>query len=348
MISLASDARASLHLEGVDASYGDGQVLHDASLAVAPGEMLSLLGPSGCGKTTLLRSIAGLHPVSAGQIEIGGRVVAGPKDWVAPEHRRVGMVFQDGALFPHLDVAANVAFGLKGQADIDDRVAEVLDLVDMADYGHRLPGTLSGGQQQRVALARALAPQPAVLLLDEPFSALDAGLRHQVRRDVKRILHEVGITVVMVTHDQDEAFVMADRVAVMQSGRIEQVGAPHELYENPSSAWVAHFVGEANVLAGEISSGSVETTLGALMLKSDAPPAGLADVLIRPEQLQLVAGSGGVVESVEYFGHDALYSVRTGEELLDVRTSLGQFVPGDDVVVKFVGSTVLAWAKDPV
>ena len=248
---------ATVAIDGVSVSYdGAAMAVDDVSVSVAAGSIVSLLGPSGCGKTSLLRAIAGLERPAAGSISIGGRAVSGPGAWVKPEHRSVGMVFQDGALFPHLTVAQNVEFGLNAahiRADRTERaarVAELLDLVDLAGLDERLPETLSGGQRQRVALARSLAPNPSVLLLDEPFSALDAGLRVHVRAEVARILREVGVTSIFVTHDQDEAFVLGDRVAVMRDGRVEQFGAPDELYRSPTSKWVARFVGEANFVPG--------------------------------------------------------------------------------------------------
>ncbi|MEZ5341122.1 MAG: ABC transporter ATP-binding protein [Acidimicrobiales bacterium] len=214
-------------------------MLRDVSLSASKGEVLVLLGPSGCGKTTLLRLIAGLDRPDGGRIAIGGSTVAGDGAWVPPEKRQVGMVFQDWALFPHLTVGQNVAFGLKGQADSNDRVAEMLGLVGLAPLADRLPSTLSGGQQQRVALARSLAPSPRVLLLDEPFSNLDAGLRTQLRGELRSLLRSLGITAVFVTHDREEALELGDRPAVFRDGAIAQVGDPVTVYAAPVSPWVA-------------------------------------------------------------------------------------------------------------
>lgn len=330
----------------VGATYGDGPVLRGASLRLARGEIVSLLGPSGCGKTTLLRAIAGLTEISSGTISVSGKTVSGPGVHVAPERRHVGMVFQDGALFPHMTVGQNIMFGLRDHSSAQSRLADVLQLTGLGDLVDRAPGTLSGGQKQRVALARALAPQPRVLLLDEPFSALDAGLRVQLRREVRDILHEVGITSIVVTHDQDEAFGIGDRVGVMNDGRILQVGTPAELYEHPTLPWVAGFVGEANELVGGYIGGRVATALGDLPVSIDAPEGAQVRVIVRPEQLAIVAGESGVIRSVEYFGHDALYEVKHGELYLGVRTPTAQFAAGDRVDVKFVGGVVAAWPDD--
>jgi len=330
-------------LRGVSAAYDGGPVLREIDLHVAAGEILSLLGPSGCGKTTLLRVIAGLHPVEAGTIEFGDRIVSSPGGSVAPEHRRVGMVFQDGALFPHLTVAENVGFGISREPNVGARVGEVLDLVGLADLADRRPATLSGGQQQRVALARALAPRPSILLLDEPFSALDSGLRVQLRREVRRILVHVGITVITVTHDQDEAFSFGDRVAVMRDGVIAQVGRPDELYERPNDCWVANFVGDANLVRGTANGRAATTLFGPLPLDPGSAITGDAWVLVRPEQLRLVAGSRAIIEAVEYFGHDAIYSLSLGGERIEVRVAGSDFDVGDRVDVAFVGSSVAAF-----
>lgn len=348
-MSLATATRAiapaEVSISDLTVSHSERQVLTKVSLHVQPGEMLSLLGPSGCGKTTLLRAIAGLHRPDSGEITIGSQVVSASRKSVAPEHRKVGMVFQDGALFPHLTVAENVGFGLKGLPDRTERIGDVLQLVGMEDFGDRLPGTLSGGQQQRVALARALAPEPAVLLLDEPFSALDAGMRVDIRRDVKRILSEIGVTVILVTHDQEEAFVMGDRVAVMREGEISQVGTPADLYENPINPWVAKFVGDANFVVGRPSGNYVSTNLGELPVRFMVE-SGSSIVLLRPEQLTLVAGNQATVESVEYYGHDASFHVLTDHgEQLEVRMVIPRFSHGDRVGVEFVGTAVLAWPQ---
>ena len=232
----------------LDHAYGDVDVLHHVSVKIAAGESLALLGPSGCGKTTLLRLIAGLERPKNGSIHIGDQCVADNDHWVAPEQRRVGMVFQDWALFPHMSVAANVAYGLPRAERKGHRVSQALELVGLGDLGERMPETLSGGQQQRAALARALAPEPAILLLDEPFSNLDTSLRIEVRTDVHRLLHELGITAIFVTHDQEEAFVLGDQVAVMRQGKVVQVDTPQGLYTHPADRRVAEFVGAGSLI----------------------------------------------------------------------------------------------------
>lgn len=338
----------ALTLRNVCASYGSTAVVRNVSFDLAKGETLSLLGPSGCGKTTLLRTIAGLHPIGAGSISLNGSVIADDQsNSVAPEKRRIGMVFQDGALFPHLSIAKNVAYGLRSHRDAEARVREVLDLVGLNDYRDRLPGTLSGGQQQRVALARALAPAPKVLLLDEPFSALDAGLRIQLRRQVRRILSDIGITVVLVTHDQEEAFVLGDKVAVMNQGEIVQLDTPAKLYTSPASAWVAGFVGEANVLQGLVEDRQVLTDIGAVPLPKSFHPANANQrlhTLVRPEQLTLAIGGQSTIVAIEYYGHDTRYEVEMPNgRTLGIRTTGDSFGIGDRVEVHFRHSDVMVW-----
>jgi thiamine transport system ATP-binding protein len=248
-----------LHLDGISKSFGNVTALRDVSLDVADGEFFTLVGPSGCGKTTTLRTIAGFEQPDAGTVRFGDREMSG----VAPEDRDVGVVFQNYALFSHMTVGENVAYGLRfretpGGKSRDARVEELLDLVDLSGFEDRDPDELSGGQQQRVALARALAPGPEVLLLDEPMSALDARLRQTLRTQVKRIQSELGITTVYVTHDQEEALAVSDRVAVMNDGRVEQVGRPEDVYRRPNTRFVAEFLGENNVFAGTVRDDGVE------------------------------------------------------------------------------------------
>lgn len=347
----------ALVAKDVCASYGTDRVVKSVSFSLSRGEILSLLGPSGCGKTTLLRSIAGLHTLDSGAITIAGKVVADQTIQVPAQDRKIGMVFQDGALFPHMSVLKNVRFGLAGRPDASKRTSEVLELVGMTDYGSRLPGTLSGGQQQRVALARALAPEPEILLLDEPFSALDAGLRVQLRREVKQILADLGITVVVVTHDQEEAFILGDKVAVMRDGELVQMDTPTSLYTRPSSAWVAGFVGEANLVEGNIVRKAERThvrcDLGLVPIPSTTSESEYADgslvqLIIRPEQLALSPGGDSSINSVEYFGHDIRYEVglRDGSRIA-VRTTTNGFAPGDKVMVSVKGGEVTALAPPP-
>ena len=297
-------ARA-VSVRNLSKSFDGNQVLHGVDLDVEPGTVTALLGPSGCGKTTLLRSIAGLTKPDEGTVVIGDTTVVGPRTWVQPEHRQIGMVFQEWALFPHLSVGRNVAYGLRRDPEASARVGEMLELVGLSGLEDRSPSTLSGGQQQRVALARALAPRPSVLLLDEPFSNLDSAMRVEIRAEVHRLLAELGITAIFVTHDQEEAFVLGEQVAVVNEGHIEQVGTPHEIYENPASRWIAEFVGVVNFLEGTARDGMVDTPLGPIAL--DEPRHGQVEVVIRPEHL--VIGTGGTdatVELVEFYGHDAM------------------------------------------
>lgn len=337
----------SVSVSGLSHQYGDTPVLHDVDLEIAAGECVTLLGPSGCGKTTLLRTLAGLERPSAGTVAIGDVQVAGAGTWVAPERRRVGMVFQEWALFPHLSVADNVGYGLKGRSDPAGRIDRALALVGLDGLGERMPATLSGGQQQRVALARALAPEPEVLLLDEPFSNLDAALRGEVRTEVHRLLHELEITSVFVTHDQEEAFVLGDRVAVMQHGRIRQVDTPQGLYHDPVDRWVAEFVGSVSTLEGTAIAGLATTVLGELPV--DSALRGEIDVLVRPEDLAIGEGDRATVEFVEFYGHDAMVFVALdgdSNRTLQVRTGpMVRVARGDRVGVRFVGGQAVAFPK---
>ncbi|RDD61419.1 ABC transporter ATP-binding protein [Ferruginivarius sediminum] len=277
-----------LKLEHVSHSFGEVQALDDLSLSIAAGELVCLLGPSGCGKTTALRIAAGLEHLQHGRVLLDGRPVADAKRDMPPEQRSVGLVFQDYALFPHLTVLENVTFGLRKQParKREARAREVLDQVGMADYAEAHPHMLSGGQQQRVAVARALAPRPRVMLLDEPFSGLDAALRNQIRDETLHVLKESGAATLMVTHDPEEAMFMADRVILMRAGRIVQAGPPAQLYAAPTDKFVASFFGDINRLRGIVRGGRAATPFG------DVDAQGLADgteveILIRPEALRL-------------------------------------------------------------
>ena len=344
--ALADPHPAAVGVAGLAKSFGDHPVLVDVDLEVGPGEVVALLGPSGCGKTTLLRTIAGLERPDAGVVRAGGRVLSGDAVWVPPERREIGMVFQDWALFPHMSVAANVAYGLPRRSG-SARVDRALAMVGLEGMGDRLPGTLSGGQQQRVALARALAPEPGVLLLDEPFSNLDTALRVQVRAEVRRLLTALGVSTVFVTHDQGEAFVLGDRVAVMAEGRIVQVGVPSDLYEDPVSPWVAGFVGDANLLDGEADGAGASTPCGPCSLRTEV--TGAVSVLARPEELRLTAAgpSNGTVALVEYHGHDTVYLVDlvTGPSVRVRESSAPRWAAGDEVTVAHSGRAALAWPR---
>ncbi|MEX2533990.1 MAG: ABC transporter ATP-binding protein [Trueperaceae bacterium] len=277
-------------------------------LEVQPGEIVALLGPSGCGKTTLLRLIAGFEEPDEGQVVIKGQKMSGPDTWIPPERRRLGFVFQNYALFPHMDVVTNVAFGLSGMpaAQRRERAREVIDLVGLTIFSRRYPGQLSGGQQQRVALARALAPQPDVILLDEPFSNLDAALRGATREEVRRILERTGTTTLLVTHDQEEAMTFADRLAVMRAGRLEQQGRPEDVYLKPRTAFVASFLGRTNLIRGQADGRSASTVLGTLLL--DRPAQGQVLLSVRPESL-VFGDEGAEVEVIAraFKGHDLTF-----------------------------------------
>lgn len=339
----------ALRLDGIDKSFGSTSVLCAVALEVPRGQVVSLLGPSGCGKTTLIRLVTGFETPDSGTITLAGRIVAGQGVNVPPESRRVGIVPQEGALFGHLDVAANIGFGLHrggrtpaGRA----RVAHLLDVVGLAGLGARRPDQLSGGQQQRVAVARALAPQPELICLDEPFSALDAGLRSSVRDAVLSALRGEAATVVLVTHDQDEALSLSDTIAVMLEGRIAQVGTPHEVYTRPRTAAVAGFIGDAILLPGRAHGEWVDCELGALALARECQ--GPTTVMLRPEQLRVGPDLAGTltsaqVTSIDFHGHDALVRMATPQGLaLLARLGPGWLPhPGDEVGVQVDGQ---AWS----
>jgi iron(III) transport system ATP-binding protein len=331
-----------VEVTGVTRRFGATEVLRGIDLHIQPRHVCALLGPSGSGKTTLLRVIAGLEVPDSGTVAIDDRVLVGPGTFVPPERRRVGMVFQDWALFPHLSVADNVAFGLPRGERKGARVTAALEMVGLADLAARMPGTLSGGQQQRVALARALAPQPSVLLLDEPFSNLDAAMRVKVRTDVHQLLVDAGITAIFVTHDQEEAFVLGDTVAVMRDGGIVQSASPRDLYSDPVDAWLAAFVGEANFLHGEANGVTACCALGTIPLRT--PASGPVDVLVRPEQVHLEPDGDAVVELVEYYGHDSVVSVRLANgALVRARVVNLDVCRGDRVSAHFRGPATRAF-----
>lgn len=294
-----------LELDNVHCSFDHVHAVNGISLSVKTGEFITILGPSGCGKTTTLRLIAGFETPTQGTITLKNLVVAGPKAFTPPQDRHIGMVFQDYALFPHLNVGQNIAFGLPKEHQTG-RIQEILALVGLSGYEKRMPYQLSGGEQQRVAIARALAPQPDLLLLDEPFSNLDTTLRMQVRSEIRNILRQANTTCIFVTHAQDEALSLSDSVAVMFQGKIAQFSSPHALYEQPSSPKVAEFIGEANFIEGTANGKTAHCLFGNIPLSNEA--YGAVTLLVRPEWLQVVDASEAQISMrviwSEYYGHD--------------------------------------------
>jgi spermidine/putrescine ABC transporter ATP-binding subunit len=358
----------NITIAGVTKRFGTVTAVDAAALTVADGELFTLLGPSGCGKTTLLRLLAGFYQPDAGEIRFGERVVSG----LPPYARNIGMVFQNYALWPHMTVSGNVSYGLRlrklASAEVTARVAEGLRKVNLEGFEARYPGQLSGGQQQRVALARALVLNPDILLLDEPLSNLDAKIRVQVRAEIRKLQRELGITTVYVTHDQEEALSLSDRVAVMRNGRVLQVGAPRDLYERPRTRFVADFVGTNNLVPGRVTGRQdgrlvVETALGAFqaMAAAGAPAEGPCVLAIRPENVAIAAGppaaraEGNVVVGrvtlASYLGNALRYDVETaGGHVLkaDIRDPWHHdtLPAGAPVAVSFPASATLAVAED--
>ncbi len=345
---------SQLEIKGVSLAYGDVTIIQDVSLVLEQGVLGCLLGPSGCGKTTLLRAVAGFEPVASGEIRLQGRLVATPGLSVPPEQRRAGMVFQDFALFPHLSVERNVAFGLRhlGRRERQTRVGELLELVGMAGSGAQYPHQLSGGQQQRIALARAMAPRPDILLLDEPFSSMDATLREQLAREVREVLKRDGVTAILVTHDQFEAFAMADQIAVLSGGRIHQVGSGFDLYHEPADRFVADFIGQGVMLPGHVmDERRVATELG--LLSGDRPHGlaigGQAEVLLRPDDLLHDDDSTLRAEVVKraFRGAEYLYSLRlsSGQPLLCLVQSHHNHAIGEKIGIRVALDHLVAFAR---
>ncbi|MFD7323288.1 ABC transporter ATP-binding protein [Streptomyces sp. NPDC059875] len=340
---------AELRISDVRKAYGRIRALAGVNLTVRSGALTAVLGPSGSGKTTLLRCIAGFEALDEGEIRVDGRRVATADTSMPPERRRIAVVPQEGALFPHLSVLGNVAYGLDRAARRAGRVAAVLDLVGLSGFEDRMPHHLSGGQQQRVAVARALAPRPPVVLLDEPFNALDAALRAELRQDVWQALRADGATAVLVTHDQAEALSMADEVAVMCDGRIVQSGPPELLYHAPANPWVASFVGDAVWLPAVLDGDRARTPLGALPVihSEGALPPGPLRVLLRPEQITLAPtgtpeGVAATVVRRDFYGHDAVLALRLADgtsvaaRIFD--TTVAPPAVGDEVTLRVHGT----------
>ena len=334
----ADIAPSSLTINSLEKVFDRTRAVDGASLHVPAGAIVALLGPSGCGKTTLLRCVAGLERPDAGEICLGDTPVSTDDLNVPTERRGVGMVFQDWALFPHVSVARNVGFGLSRREQRSGFVDELLALVSLNGLRDRSPETLSGGQQQRVALARALAHEPSVILLDEPFSNLDASSRGQIRRDVRGLMRDLGITAVFVTHDQEEAFELGDEVAVMIDGVVEQQAPPPDLYQRPCSRAVAEFIGETTVLDGHAHGLYAQTAVGPVPLLD--PSRGPVHVVVRPERIELTDGDDGIVVGREFYGHDASYCVRlpTGLKLTARVLGVPELNVGDRAALRYVGT----------
>ena len=341
----------ALQTENLTKVFDDGaRAAQDISLKVKVGEYLTLLGPSGGGKTTTLRLLAGFETPTSGRIQIGDNIVADDTHFTPPENRRVGMVFQDYALFPHVDVSGNIAFGLQGnRKDKEKQVKRLLSLVGLTQYAERMPYELSGGQQQRVALARALAPNPDILLLDEPFSNLDTGLRSQVRTDVRRILLETQTTAIFVTHDQQEALSLSDEIAVIFDGKLIQVATPHAIYNRPVSMQVAKFIGDANFLPAEAHGITADSRLGEVKLFH--PKTGRVQLMIRPEALAVGhAGENGRRATVlwrEFYGHYQRLglALSDGTELI-ARTGVDRYFRRGDRVSVSLALPALAYDSE--
>lgn len=323
-------------------SFDGEPVLRDVSFELEQDELVAVLGASGSGKTTLLRLIAGFEMPSGGEIFLDSSLIATPNQIVPAEKRKIGIVPQDGALFPHLSVRENIAFGITNQKDKDARVKQLLALIELEDYADRKPHELSGGQAQRVALARALAPRPRLVLLDEPFSALDADLRVRLRLDVKRVIRKEGVSAILVTHDQEEALSLADRVAVLRDGEIVQIGTPTEIYNSPADVGIATFLGDSVLVDGFIENGKVVTDLGKLSALNQVKEGERGVVAIRSENFYLQPNPAGESEVVGrvFFGHDAVLEVQTPTIRIRARSN-GPFAPE-------VGMRVTLWVRGAV
>ncbi|HSW04891.1 ABC transporter ATP-binding protein [Aquabacterium sp.] len=349
-----------LAIDTISVGYGRKDVVERLSITLAAGAIGCLLGPSGCGKTTVLRAVAGFEPLRAGRILLGGQVVSTPGQQVPPESRRIGMVFQDHALFPHLSVEANVGFGLRGRADAARRTLEMLETVGLAHAGRRYPHELSGGQQQRVALARALAPEPALLLLDEPFANLDIELRERLGGELRQLLKAAGTTGLMVTHDQHEAFAIADDIGIMSDGRIQQWDSAYNLYHRPANRFVADFVGQGVFLPGVVAEGSsVRLELGAYAAPQavrctehgDLCPTGCqVDVLLRPDDVVHDDASPVTAEVLAkaFRGAEFIYTLRldSGATVLSLVPSHHNHAIGERIGIRLELDHVVAFKRD--
>ena len=342
--AVETEGPVGISCQGLHKYYDGVRALDEVSLTVEPGQILTVVGPSGCGKTTLLRLLAGFEVPDGGIVSLGDQQVAGPGTWVPPEARRVGMVFQDYALFPHMTVAQNVGFGLRirDKEERTRRVQELLDMVHLTDLGERRPHHLSGGEQQRVALVRSLAPHPVALFLDEPFSNLDTQLRVELRTEVKAIIRDFGVTTVHVTHDQEEALFMADQIAVMRPGMLEQVGTPEEVFHRPRNRFVAQFMGVADFLSATVTNNGLSSELGSLNGAVSFPVGAQVDVLVRPDQVEVQPSEEGTarVDSWIFRGTHYLYalSLASGTVLHTLQHHTVHYAVGDRVQVSITMS----------
>jgi iron(III) transport system ATP-binding protein len=341
---------ASVEVRNLEHAYGANRVVRGLGFMLPAGRIGCLLGPSGCGKTTVLRCLAGFEPINGGTIALSGRIVSEPGRLTPPEDRRIGMVFQDYALFPHLSVAGNVGFGFGRRPSVQaqSRIAEMLRLVGLAGAGDTYPHELSGGQQQRVALARALAPQPDLLLLDEPFSNLDIDLRERLSLEVRDIIKASGTTAILVTHDQHEAFALADEIGVMHDGRIEQWDAAYELYHRPATRFVADFVGQGVFLRGSVTGpGMLKTELGELGTTHGTPRNGVVDVLLRPDDIIHDDESPwrAEVAAKAFRGADFLYTLKlaSGTRVLSLVPSHHDHAIGEKIGIRLAIDHVVAF-----
>jgi len=353
--ALSPTATTVLELDSIEKAYDGTTVIGDLSLTIREGELLTLLGPSGCGKTTTLRLIAGLERPDGGAIHLDDEPVTG-EGFVPPEQRDVGVVFQEFALFPHMTARENIAFGIDSwpEGKRKERVEELLELVGLLDHGDKSPDELSGGQQQRVALARSLAPEPRLLLLDEPFSNLDVDLRVEMREEVREILKEAGVTAVSVTHDQEEAMSISDRVAVMSEGNIEQIGTPEEVFQQPESRFVAGFLGHASFVAGHVRDDCVDTGVGCVPLDrvhglTDAYHGSEIDLMVRPDDVRArrvePEEANGEVVHRRYLGPTVLYRVEidSGDVVGCMHNHADRISLDDPVFVSLDAEHELAW-----
>lgn len=335
---------AVLSLKQISKSIAGNWVLKNLNLEVKEHEFLAILGSSGSGKTTLLRLISGFDSPDSGQIQIGGKTVFGPQSNVSAEARLVGFVPQDAALFPHLTVAKNIEFGLNKMPATQraQRVTELLQLVDLVGFEERMPHQLSGGQRHRVALARALAPKPQLILLDEPFSSLDAELRVRLREDVRNVIAKTGTTAILVTHDQEEALSMASRVAILRDGEFAQIGIPSEIYQAPADVEMATFLGDSVIINGVVQEDKIVTDLGLLTPLNKVANGATGRVAIRPENFYLQPNPNGEGEVIgrQYFGHDALVEVKLPKLVIQARAN-GPFAPE-------IGMKVTVWVRGQV